>query len=487
MDGYIRVSRRMGREGPGYISPDVQRQAIERWAEYKGVQIAEWHVDEDWSGGTHQRPGLEAAITRSLDGDTGGIVSWKIDRFSRHTAGGLEDLRRLEEANARLAFVTEDIDTSGPMGKFVYTVMLAMSEYFLDNIKASWQVAKSRAMDRGVKIGPTPLGYRRAADGTLEQHPEQAPVVQELFRIAAEQDLTAALAFMESQTIRHDDGKRAGQARPWTTTTVRRVLTNRTYLGESTYGDRTDRDVVPALVSRAMWEAAQPPEPRRRRPRREYPLSGLAQCGTCGEAMVGGHAGGGLRTYRCRASLKLWKGEKCSAPATTVAEPLEGLVRAALKDLLTQRWSAESDAHGRLAEAEIELRETELELDSVIADAQLRRTLGPQRFQTLVDANVRAVEDAQARYREAAADAAHAFTVAEPDLVDDATPEELGVLARGGLDAVIVARGRGKLIDRLQIRLKGAETETWVPPPQDADDRSVEAKARRGRHPRKRS
>ena len=25
MDGYIRVSRVMGREGPGYISPEVQR------------------------------------------------------------------------------------------------------------------------------------------------------------------------------------------------------------------------------------------------------------------------------------------------------------------------------------------------------------------------------------------------------------------------------------------------------------------------------
>src|SRR5437764_1333915 len=165
MDGYIRVSRRMGREGPGYISPDVQRQAIERWAEYKGVEIAEWHVDEDWSGGSHDRPGLAAAIARAIDGETAGIVCWKIDRFSRYTEGGLQDLRRLEESGARLAFVTEDIDTSGPMGKFVYTVMLAMSEYFLDNIKASWRIAKSRAMDRGVKIGPTPFGYRRANDG----------------------------------------------------------------------------------------------------------------------------------------------------------------------------------------------------------------------------------------------------------------------------------------------------------------------------------
>src|SRR3954468_15648750 len=129
MDGYVRVSRRLGREGPGYISPRVQREAIERWAEYKGVAIAAWHVDEDETGGTQDRPGLVAGVERAVSGETGGIVSWRIDRFSRYTEGGRRALRRLQERDARLAFVVEDIDTSGPMGRFVYTVMLAMGEY----------------------------------------------------------------------------------------------------------------------------------------------------------------------------------------------------------------------------------------------------------------------------------------------------------------------------------------------------------------------
>ena len=191
--GGVLLFRRLGREGPGYISPDVQREAIERWAAYKDVEVDEWHVDEDWSGGTHERPGLERAIERATASETGGIVSWKIDRFSRYTEGGLRDLRRLEEAGARLAFVVEDIDTSGPMGKSVYTVMLAMGEYFLDTIKAGWRVAKTRAHERGAKIGPTPLGYRRLPDGTLEQEPQQAPVVAEAFERAARTSLAAAL------------------------------------------------------------------------------------------------------------------------------------------------------------------------------------------------------------------------------------------------------------------------------------------------------
>jgi hypothetical protein len=35
----------MDREGPGYISPTVQQEAIARWAEYRGVEISVWHVD----------------------------------------------------------------------------------------------------------------------------------------------------------------------------------------------------------------------------------------------------------------------------------------------------------------------------------------------------------------------------------------------------------------------------------------------------------
>ena len=267
MDGYVRVSRVGGREGPGYISPDLQRDAIQRWAEYKGVEIAAWHVDEDYSGGrrSSERPGLATAIGRALGGETDGIVSWKIDRFSRFTEDALGDLRRLEEADARLAFVVEDVDTSGPMGKFVYTVMLAMSEYFLDSIKAGWITAKTRAVDRGAEDrDPRPTDTGTARTGVLESHPETAGVVRETFRLAARDGFDAALAY----AAEHGVGRRS------TTTTLRRLLRNRVYLGEARYGELVNEDAHEALVTSSVWAAAQPGQEARRRPRRTYPLSG---------------------------------------------------------------------------------------------------------------------------------------------------------------------------------------------------------------------
>ena len=212
MDGYVRVSRRLGREGPGYISPRVQREAIERWAEYKGVTIVEWHVDEDETGGTQDRPGLVAAVERAVNGETGGIVSWRIDRFSRYTEGGLRDLRRLQERDARLAFVVEDIDTSGPMGRFVYTVMLAMGEYFLETIKAGWVTAKSKAIARGAHIGPTPFGYERKVDGTLSVDPATGPIVSEAFATCARGGMASAIDFLSLNALRTERGPRSRPA-----------------------------------------------------------------------------------------------------------------------------------------------------------------------------------------------------------------------------------------------------------------------------------
>ena len=153
-DGYIRVSRRMGRKGPGYISQTVQREAIARWAAYRGVEIAAWHVDEDESGGTQERPGLRAAIRRIESGETEGIACWRLNRFARNVAGAIEDVERIQSLGGHLAFVEEDIDPTGPFGSFILTVLLAVATLERDNMVAGWQTA----MYEVVTPGPRPFG-----------------------------------------------------------------------------------------------------------------------------------------------------------------------------------------------------------------------------------------------------------------------------------------------------------------------------------------
>ena len=86
---YVRVSRVGGREGPSFISPEVQRAQIEGWAAGRAEIIA-WHTDLDVSGGTMERPGLDAAMRAVRSGAAEGIVVAKIDRFARSLGGALD-------------------------------------------------------------------------------------------------------------------------------------------------------------------------------------------------------------------------------------------------------------------------------------------------------------------------------------------------------------------------------------------------------------
>jgi DNA invertase Pin-like site-specific DNA recombinase len=443
MDGYIRVSRRLGRKGPGYISPTVQREAIERWAEYRGVEILAWHVDEDESGGTQDRPGLDAARDRALNGETGGIVSWKIDRFSRFTEGGLRDLRLLEDTGARLAFVVEDIDTSGPMGKLVYTMLLAFAEFFLDNIKAGWIVTKARAIERGAHIGPTPFGYLRRKDGTLEVDPVRGPLVTEAFAVAARDGLPGVMAFLLEHV----------PERTWTAYTTRRFLGCRTYLGRVDYGDLVCEGAHDALVTRAIFEAANHAigdvGENKRLPAGDFPLSGVAACGSCGGRMVGGRGGADKRrVYRCA--------DRCNAPVVITASNLEAYVVGELREAFQHPGFEVGTPSPDTDAAVAAVEEAEAELEAFGSDLTARKRFG-HRYHHHLEQRVAAVEQAEQQLRDALTNAEQPRIVIAAELWDDLEPAELAEVLRAGLDTVTVARGRRPLAERVRVVAKGSD------------------------------
>jgi site-specific DNA recombinase len=180
LDAYIRVSRVGGRAGEGYISPDVQREAIEGYARDLGGAIVAWHDDQDYSGGNVERPGFQQVLERLRDGETDGIIVMKIDRFARSVADGAAVVRGIISRKQVFASCHERIDSRTPEGKYMLTSFLANAELFLDQAKASWWTAKARAVARGAHIGPTPIGYQRIPkgeerSGCLLPHPVYGP------------------------------------------------------------------------------------------------------------------------------------------------------------------------------------------------------------------------------------------------------------------------------------------------------------------------
>ena len=64
LDAYIRVSKVAGRSGESFISPTIQRERIEAWAQMNGAEVT-WHEPElDVSGGTMSRPVFDRILER---------------------------------------------------------------------------------------------------------------------------------------------------------------------------------------------------------------------------------------------------------------------------------------------------------------------------------------------------------------------------------------------------------------------------------------
>lgn len=448
MDGYIRVSRTMGRKGAGYISPNVQRESIQRWADYNGVRIAAWHEDYDESGGTQDRPGLRACMRRIEAKQTGGLVCWRVDRFARNVGPAEADIELIRQHGARIAFSDENLDTSGPMGEYLLTNLLAMARLQREQLSKGWETARGRAVERGAFIGKAPIGYQKIRDkndpqvGALEADPDMAPIVREAYRHAARDGIHTAARYLKA----HLPGR-------WTTFQARRLLSNRVYLGESRHGDDlVNPEAHEPLVPLGTWIAAQVDGIQPRMRSLDYPLSGIARCSSCCGPLVGqiGHArkdGIAPRRYRC--GHKWNDGERCEAPASCLAEPLETTIREELRTLLDGLTVEGAPVGDRFAELEADIERARADRLEFATDLGIKRALGIEAYRAGCQARADAIAKLEAAYRERAARHTGRRELPLADELDD--PDQFRRALAATVERVGVTRGRGPLDERVTI------------------------------------
>jgi len=120
---YIRVSTAK-QEQEGLSLQEQER----RCREYISAQS--WELTEVYrdvmSGTREDRPQLELLLA-SLD-DIDAIVCLRLDRMGRNTKHTLGIYSQLEKADVGLVSITDNIDTAGPMGKAMRTIMAALHQ-----------------------------------------------------------------------------------------------------------------------------------------------------------------------------------------------------------------------------------------------------------------------------------------------------------------------------------------------------------------------
>jgi hypothetical protein len=395
---------------------------------------------------------LMEAVERAEAGITAGIVVAKLDRFGRSLRHGLIAIERITKAGGTLVSVDDGFDFGTDTGRLVLKIMLSMAEWELDRIRANWAVARQKAAERGVHIGPIPVGYKRGADGRLEPDPVLGPAVTWLFEQRADglpiKQLADALSAKQIPT--------ACGGKAWGPTTVRRVLQRRIYLGELRLGTYVNQGAHASLTDAATWTRAQRPDGRPSVAAWGAPrvLRGTVRCASCGRTM---HSTGA--TYVCsrRSAAGL-----CPRPVTVLAARVEPHAEAIFWQLLEHQ---RAPRRGRITRTEHQVAVLEAQLTEYRDNAALQRTLGPDRFAAGIKVRAERLDlallDLAQAQREASTEPPLATELRQRwgEMSTDAKAATLRTM----LDCVFVRPGQGSPRERLVVFARGRAPSGLIP------------------------
>lgn len=127
---------------------DLQRAAID-----KLDGITRVFADEGVSGTLASRPQWDILMQVIGEGDE--VIVWKFDRIGRNTMNVLAAVEEITAKGATFHSLTEKIDTSGPMGKAMLTIMAAFAQLERDTIAERTKAGLEAAKAKG-KLGGRP-------------------------------------------------------------------------------------------------------------------------------------------------------------------------------------------------------------------------------------------------------------------------------------------------------------------------------------------
>jgi site-specific DNA recombinase len=222
------------------------------------------------------------------------LVVWEITRGSREPVEGFTWLNLCRD-NGVLIYVMTDEELYDPRKTRHYDTL---GRAILDGAKES-NTTSDRVL-RGVRAaaangaphGQVLYGYERRYDPETKEfveqraHAERAPVVREIFRRIARAD--PIVHVVNDLNERGIPGPAGGN---WNRQTVRKMIRNRSYLGQRVHGDAIYAAVWPALVSEIEWRAANrvldDPNRRRTKPGQKKWLLSYIALSKCGSPMHG--------------------------------------------------------------------------------------------------------------------------------------------------------------------------------------------------------
>lgn len=387
------------------------------------VEDALIFTDSAVSGASLDRRGFEEMM-RLVDARprlVDAIVTEDLSRITRDFADAAALFKRLQYVDVPLLGVADGIDTSATHAKLSYGLKALVSDVYLSDLSDKTKRGLAGRALAGYSTGGLPYGYRSVPehDGRggvvgyrVLVEPAQAAVVCRIFTSYANGMSYAAIAgALNAEGVPPPRAHSSHRKRGWTDSTIRAILKNRAYIGETAfrarewrrlpgtnkrrYRKRDEREVIRRqyadrrVVDQTLWDAVQArlasvrakyvgdaKMPRAPGHRTSYPLSGLLHCAACGSTMVitGGSA---ARYYICgsaksrrlctnRLSVREDVARRCILGAIREQLTAAGAVDYLRRQIAERLGAASRDANREIDERRARLARTEARIRGVI-------------------------------------------------------------------------------------------------------------------------
>ena len=145
---YARVST----NGHGQ-DPEMQLRELREYCQRRGWELTGEYVDVGISGAKEKRPELDRLLADAHRRRFDAVAVWKFDRFARSVSHLLRALETFKALGIEFVSLSEQVDTSTPMGKMVFTVLGAVAELerslIVERVKAGLRNARAKGKRLG--------------------------------------------------------------------------------------------------------------------------------------------------------------------------------------------------------------------------------------------------------------------------------------------------------------------------------------------------
>jgi DNA invertase Pin-like site-specific DNA recombinase len=133
--------------------PRVQTRELVEFCERRGWTLVPEYVDVGISGTKEKRPALDRLMADAHRRKFDVVVVWRFDRFARSVSHLLRALETFQSLGIEFVSLTEQMDTSTPTGKMVFTVLGAVAELerslIVERVKAGLRNARAKGKRLG--------------------------------------------------------------------------------------------------------------------------------------------------------------------------------------------------------------------------------------------------------------------------------------------------------------------------------------------------